>query len=286
MGNLPIHNSAFWESRSGHLIPVLTEEGMRLNVGGNNGRGGLLVPNELGDNVFQCLCQPIAGQSLRLAVLKRLREKNLFKNDNNRKHNLLQICFDHNAWDIANYLIDCDKELFKIWKSGRGYSVLQLSIASNAATLKFEVLFPKAFRVYPEELGLLFQTNPMGESTLHMASRSLGITKVFNLVVDCIAEITKYKHESLIQMNRKTRLYPFMIAAASGGGTETLNVIYHLLRHNPTIALSAIEVDVDKDSSANMVIDKKSLELAMAINSWLKLWVTYGRNCELSKSLK
>jgi hypothetical protein len=89
--NLPIH-AAIWDlyhndynTKAISFIPLLAEEGAKLNVGGADRRGGLLYPNDDEENVLQLLVSCYISEGYRyrpgldllcLNVMKSLREAN------------------------------------------------------------------------------------------------------------------------------------------------------------------------------------------------------------------
>ena len=50
-GDLPMQ-SALYDPESAPYVPLLAKEGVNYKVGGEDGRGGLLVDNEAGDNTL------------------------------------------------------------------------------------------------------------------------------------------------------------------------------------------------------------------------------------------
>ena len=273
-GNLPIHHMSFWESRSGDLIPVLVEEGMKKDKDGdgdgdatvqvaatvgrdvNVKRGGLLFKNKIGVNALQCLCRSFGDHTHkpnRLHVLRKLRQMRSFSNDDIRQCDLLRECLDHDAWDIIHFLIDCDVDLLRIWRSKAGYSLLQHSImlSKNQRSMAImtencESLFRKALETFPREVGLLFEPDHLTRSAFHMACAAFGKENFVNYFERSIAEGDLVKKQ-IFEIDAKTGMYPFIIVAANGeavgggsGSGEDLNVIYHLLRHCPSVVEDAI----------------------------------------------
>ena len=92
--HLPIH-AAIWDfhyysTKAISFIPLLAEEGAKLNVGGADRRGGLLYPNVDDDNVLQLLVSCYDEEcdryrpgldSLCLNVMKSLREMDFLQKD-------------------------------------------------------------------------------------------------------------------------------------------------------------------------------------------------------------
>jgi len=83
-GRLPIHSFGCFDGQgSVTFVPLLAEEGSKLNVGGEGNRGGLLVEDpEIRRNVLQiltraCPSKDPASDLLYRDILKKLRESNL-----------------------------------------------------------------------------------------------------------------------------------------------------------------------------------------------------------------
>ena len=90
---LPIH-SAFWYHDSAGYIPLLAEQGVKYNVGGDDKRGGLLLedPSDYNKNVLQLLASmidtnsPIPCDTRRLNIMKVLRAKKLLVKTDIKDH--------------------------------------------------------------------------------------------------------------------------------------------------------------------------------------------------------
>ena len=85
---LPIHN-AIENSGGASLIPMLIEEGIKHNVGGEGMRGGLLRKDPFSrGSLFQVLsCYPIGNSDL--DVIKRLREMGFIEKEDIKEYNLV-----------------------------------------------------------------------------------------------------------------------------------------------------------------------------------------------------
>ena len=99
--SLPIqHNAASYSFNNGGVafLPVLIEEGMKYNVGGDGMRGGLICEHEANGTTGLMMlsswggdatCCGKVGDLLQLDVMKRLREMGLFKKEDIKEYNLL-----------------------------------------------------------------------------------------------------------------------------------------------------------------------------------------------------
>jgi hypothetical protein len=168
---LPIQ-SAVWDYEDGNaynankavsFIPLLAEEGFKLNVGGDGIRGGLLCEIDDKNNVLQIVVE--AGWDLEagdwhdldsvcLDVMKRLRKMDLLKKEDIKEYGLLK-CSMY-SWALAeqrfDYLVDWDPKAFKeICISELPWCVVQ----SGVADVHFEVAFNAGIKYFPQHIGNL-----------------------------------------------------------------------------------------------------------------------------------
>ena len=97
------------------FIPLLAEEGHKLNVGGEGQRGGLLAYYTDGLNLLQILAclSPWYYNSFCLHLLKRLRQSQLLKKEDFREYDLLFRSCKPEAEEWFKYLVDWDPEALK-----------------------------------------------------------------------------------------------------------------------------------------------------------------------------
>jgi len=113
---LPIFGAA-WElngRKSISFVPLLAEEGLKLNIGGEGQRGGLLVEDDARNNVLQQVANAFyfedsilhdAFDSRCLDALKRLRESDLLKKEDIRQYDLLVHSCTKKAKQRFDYLV-------------------------------------------------------------------------------------------------------------------------------------------------------------------------------------
>jgi len=215
------------------FIPLLAEEGRKLNVGGEGKRGGLILKdNPDGENVLQELAriESSADDSTSLHVLKRLRESDLLKKEDIRQYDLLWYSCKSQAKERFEYFIYWDPEALKEYQC-RGDPLLQ---ANTCGIIDhFAMALKAGLKYYPEELGFLFRKNGEGETALKLAFERYGKGEAWRAIEKCFEETRDVK---MVERNPTTNMYPFMLATlASAGETSELNTMYFLLRRDPIV---------------------------------------------------
>ena len=220
------------------FIPLLAEEGMKHNVGGDGMRGGLLCKDAHKYNVLQGLSTvrrdgfEIEGYDERfLDVFKRLREMDLLKKEDIMEYNLLLCSCYIRCRKRFNYFADWDPAPLKELQIGdEGDLLLHISAFHNYRGT-FKLALTATLRHFPEELGLLFVKNNEGSTSFQIANDNFGQTKTWETIEACLNECD----EKILEMKNPptTGMYPFMIAAE--GDTSELNMVYYLLRRNPVV---------------------------------------------------
>ena len=145
--------------RSDPFIPLLAEEGDKLNIGGEGQRGGLLLAEAEDENGLQNVAncgghssEP-SSDSRCLDMLKRIRQSDLFNKEDIREYDLLYISCQQTSKERFEYLVDWDPEALKEYQH-KGEQFL------HANTGEYLAMSLKAgLRYYPEELGFLFKKN-------------------------------------------------------------------------------------------------------------------------------
>ena len=195
----PIH-SALEPSSINTLryVPLLASEGMKYEVGGENGRGGLLLVHPIyGLNVLQILA---IKRSLGFEIIKELREIGLLQKQDVKEHNLLNVV---SSEDRLEYLLDflSDRDGLKAHKVN-GLPLIHAVIDkknsfANARTrneLKklnfwipsFSSFFKVALKRHPDELGLLFQKDDDGITACERAFNTFGIARAIGVIGEAI----------------------------------------------------------------------------------------------------
>ena len=179
-GCLPIH-SATRNADGVGFIPMLAKEGVKHNVGGDDGRGGLLVEFQIiptqSCNVLQLLgMMPSHYEARSLHVMKELRESNLLLKKDIRDFDLLGVLW----WSpvtgsemIFGYLAGWDPAALK--------ETTNFTNNRNQANF-FSMFFKAAFKHYPQEMGLLFQKNNEGKMACECAFDKCGKKETFKAI--------------------------------------------------------------------------------------------------------
>ena len=215
------------------FLPVLAEEGIKHNVGGEGMRGGLLCIDVVGKNVLHSLsCCGRLEDSRCLDAIKRLREMGLFSKGDIKEYNLL--------WDSCrcgcpkrfNYFVDWDPSLLKE-SVAFGQEKALLHMDPNFAggdKFQFQLALGASLRRYPHELSLLLLKNPNGDTPFQRATAGYDIGKkeAWKLIQKCLEESNV---SQILEKNSETNMYPFMFAAV--GDTSELDLVYYLLHRNP-----------------------------------------------------
>jgi hypothetical protein len=180
---IPVH-SAVYSPDSLPYVPLLAKEGAKYNVGGDDGRGGLLVSSQMHGlsrrfSALKYLCSRRSNDKgmARLIVIKDLRRSNLILKKDIRDHNLLlRSCFPECDM-IFHYFADWDPTPLK--ENGTTFNII---FHDKNKMEYFPVFLKAAFRHYPEELGLLFQKNDEGKTACECAFEKYGKDKTFRAI--------------------------------------------------------------------------------------------------------
>jgi hypothetical protein len=173
IGRVPVHSAVCYPDSLPYVL-LLAKEGAKYNVGGDDGRGGLLVSSGL---LSLCSLIPKDKGTARLNVIKDLRRSNLIQKKDIRDHNLLiHTCFPECDM-IFHYLADWDPTVLK--ENVTTFSIIDFD---GDEMENFPVLLKAAFRHYPEELGLLFQKNDEGITGCECAFEKYGKDKTFRAI--------------------------------------------------------------------------------------------------------
>ena len=235
-GAVPIYNVCMCENYS--FIPVLAEEGMKINVGGDGMRGGLLCKDNIGGSVLKEIScnNRYRGDSEHYAmcdsrsldVIKRLREIGLFEKEDIRKYNLLWRSCNEWCSKRFNYFADWDPSALKDHNEGDTllHSKMRWCVLKYS---HFQLALSATLRHYPRELGLLLVKDDKGKTPFQMARNEFGKEKAWKAIKKCLDESSGGSR--ILGKNPQTNMYPFMFAAA--GDTCELDLVYYLVRRNP-----------------------------------------------------
>ena len=189
--SLPIHK-AVYRIDSAPFIPLLAIEGAKLKVGGEGGRGGLLVKDPNAPiNVLQHLVSWNKNLSSArvppLDILKKLRECGLLQKRDVAKYHLLFVACLPATKDRFDYLVDWAPAALKKSKDAEEYLihfVLDEGIDRNV----FATILNAGLKYYPEHLGFLFQTNDGGKTACEVAFNMHGKEETLNIIQQCIPD--------------------------------------------------------------------------------------------------
>ncbi len=251
--NLAIHWAC---TRPGSVpfIPLLAEEGLKLNVFGEGMRGGLLWKHGiLKDNVLQkLLYYHREDDAIYFEAIRRLREMGLFVKEDIQEFNLGVSYGDGNPKRF-HFLADWDPITLRL-TNDYGYCTLH---KTTYGVEPFKETLTAALRHYPEEIGLLmYNVNKRAYDTpMSLARHHLGRRESWKIIKKCL---DNSDHSRIIEKDKTTNLYPFMLAAA--GDCYEMNLLYYLTRLNPIALVSNYEdrcMDIKNDAVDSDVHHKK-----------------------------
>ena len=187
-GQLPIH-TALWGISSTPFVPLLAEKGVKLKVGGEGKRGGLLAEDPGADydnnNVLQILVSAEADRaydSVRLDVLKKLRKSNLLCEEDIQQYDLLDLSCYPKSTKRFEYLVDWDPKALKYFYIRYKYRGFEGFVMALKAGMKH----------FPEELGFLFHKNGVGKTACELAINRYGKHKTLNVIQELILETASH----------------------------------------------------------------------------------------------
>jgi hypothetical protein len=274
-GRLPIEN-AVWrytsnntlmDTRAVSFVPLLAEEGMKHNVGGEGTRGGLLRNDEDECNVLNNLSRVsendrdvdhVSFDLQYLNAIKRLRQMNLFQKEHIQNHDLLWESCDSIRSYRFNYLADWEPALLRESQSqndvdgdGDGDSLLHWCTSLYDISV-FKTVLRTTLRHFPHELGLLLLENSQGCTPFRKAYQEFGKEEAWKTIQTCLDESASASESEsdagnktrIIEKDPNTNMYPFMFAAA--GDTSELDLIFSLVRRDPVVLLGAGQCGVEQ----------------------------------------
>ena len=236
---LPIQSASFdYEEKminfdATPFIPLLAQEGRRLQIGaGEGGCGGLYAKDRSMESSVFCRLWRDGSDARFLLILQKLHRLHLLPKDKIREMvPLNDLCNAYRDERFA-YLIEMDPQWLKEWRSQEGYPlVIRISkYFSTQLTRRRVCLAIKAgLRHFPNELGLLFQTTSENQTSFRYLIDMFGFEETWNMVNECLEEY----HASLVSKDPSTNLYPFILAAT--GATSEISFLYYLIRLDPTM---------------------------------------------------
>eukprot|EP01083_Nonionella_stella_P153755 494398_1 len=178
--HLPVQN-AVYHSEMVSFIPLLAKEGIRLNIGGNESRGGLIY------NDHNALVDLVSAEDKTeesnvkyKQVLEKLREMGLFKKEDIKNFELLWHSADSGnapmfemltAWDPDSLITEVGPLLHRLYEEE-----------------KFEMVLKAGMEYFPERLGFLFWKYN-GKTACERAFEMFYEKKVMKIICKCIPPI-------------------------------------------------------------------------------------------------
>jgi len=196
---LPIH-SVVWNLDSVGYIPLLAEQGIKCNFGGNGKRGGLLLEahTDFGNmNVLQQLVflintndpipsNPITIDTTCLNIMKDLRDMNLLVKNDIKDHDLLYWACDSKAKLRFEFLADWSHSGLKSYKLD-GLPIFHSIIKYCSITAgSFPTFLKASLNHHTQDSGLLFQKDQHGKTACEYAFDKYGKEGTFKVLTDLI----------------------------------------------------------------------------------------------------
>ena len=176
-------------------VPLLAEQGIKYNVGGNDKRGGLLVGDPTAPynmNMLQQLVHlintnnPIPTDTRRLNTMKDLRDMNLLVKNDIKDHDLLHWACGSKKKLRFEYLADWSQDGLKTHKH-RGLPIFHSIIKHHGITNgAFPTFLEVSLQRHPRDAGLLFQKDQHGKTACEYAFDRHGREETLNILRDLI----------------------------------------------------------------------------------------------------
>ena len=194
-GQLPIQSAA-WDEHSVGYIPLLADQGIKYNVGGDDERGGLLLEDPREDsedlNVLQVLADmrdnrnPIPCDTKYLNIMTDLRAMNLLVKNDIKDHDLLfWACASTNKLRFE-YLDGWSQDGLKT-HTYDGLPIFHSIIIHNDITNgAFRTFLEASMQRHPQDAGLLFQKDQDSKTAFEYAFDEYGKEETFNILTDLI----------------------------------------------------------------------------------------------------
>ena len=190
-GLFPIQ-SIIWNSWDAtRYIALLAKEGKKYGVGGKGKRGGLLNKCPFSSqNILQSLSTeyehdfPLESDGICLRVLNDLREAELLTVQDIRNHNLLFWACGEGSRQRFQYLSAWDPEALKMSLHNGGPLFHQMIHIDELGGI--EMFLRVTLQHFPKELGLLFQRNNKGATTLEALISSRGKENTLEFIRKCL----------------------------------------------------------------------------------------------------
>ncbi len=229
------------------FLPLLAEEGAKLNVGGDGTRGGILIKH-CDDMECDCILEELFSihqseehysneikrkhiERICLNAITSLRMKGLFKPEDIKHYNLVLKSCHPSCIERFKYAIELNPGalLEARYSDGRNNHTLFLIhdvIQEEDEIGVFELALKAGLEYFPHQLGFLF-IKGVNETTIFQEACELyGRTETWRIVEKCFDE-----------MDQKESVFEKKPFNAIGTAIETneLDVLYYLLGHHPVV---------------------------------------------------
>ena len=194
-GSIPIYTAAD-NFKSVPYVPLLAKEGVKHNVGGEDGRGGLLFVYNDGNTTLETLVDGFYdGNPIRdlndchdkacVDAMKELKEENLFTKDDIKNHGLLyKTCDTQGTRQRFDFLCDWCPDGMK----NDQYRHLPIihSVITYDPIEYFAMFLKAATKHHSIEASLLFQTDNDGTTACERAFKMYGKNETMQVIGNCI----------------------------------------------------------------------------------------------------
>ena len=212
-GQIPLQ-TAVWHNDSVRYIPVLAKGGIRQKM---NQRGGLLLedpytesmiqPKSLipegpvskcssrsrsteSENVLQLIAhlqnttKPVLNDEHCLKAIVELRNSNLILKEDIERYNLLFWSCGPMSKLRFKYFVHWYPNGLKDHRL-KGLPIIH-ALLTNSSRSRFALFLEHSVKLYPNELGLLFQRNAKGETAIEVAVEVFGREATFKIIEECL----------------------------------------------------------------------------------------------------
>ena len=225
------------------LVPIIMEEGNRLNV---DVRGGFLrkcVPGML----CHWSSRSDEDASACLAIMHRLRQLNVFRKEDIKDFDLLKDCCiagggKMSSLKLYHYLVQWDPEGLRDWRDRHGLSliheIIRVSMPPATGYIELTMVLLAGLMYHSAHLGLIYDKNPHGQTAWDEGCERFGAYEMWQIVERCIKDTRR--DELLVVANKDNQespaisFSPFFEAAVSDEITKKVDIVYHLLKKDPS----------------------------------------------------
>eukprot|EP01083_Nonionella_stella_P175281 610009_1 len=177
--HLPVQNAVYY-SEMVSFIPLLAKEGIRLNIGGNESRGGLIY------NDHNALVDLVSAEDKTeesnvkyKQVLEKLREMGLLKKEDVKNFRLLYRSFSPYSTPIFEMLAAWDPDSLITTRCALGYPLLHEQWGQ--CRMMFELVLKLGMEHFPERFGFLFRKYK-GKTACENAFDELGVNEAMAVI--------------------------------------------------------------------------------------------------------